>query len=79
MKPVVIRSVNDAAEQRCGDIRRHGDGTFEWLECRRDPEDPHGWRVLGGQGGHASEDEAMAAAGVATGWLTDAVLRSTKG
>ncbi|MBM7068461.1 hypothetical protein [Actibacterium sp. 188UL27-1] len=69
MKAVVIRSINDPSEQRCIDIRRHGDGSFEWLECRRDPEDPHGWRVLGGEDGFASVDDALNAARDAAPWL----------
>jgi hypothetical protein len=48
MKPVVVQSINDENAQRCVDIVRQIDGRFGWSECRRDPEDAHGWRHLAG-------------------------------
>jgi len=46
-KPLVIVSLEDERGARCVDIRRQPDGTFDWAECRRDPEDGHGWRFTG--------------------------------
>ncbi|MEJ6393988.1 hypothetical protein V8J82_12015 [Gymnodinialimonas sp. 2305UL16-5] len=70
MKPLVVRSIEDWSGQRCVDVRRDPDATFSWAECRRDPEDGHGWRYLGlGGGGFADEDAAMQAARAAVGWM----------
>ena len=71
MKPVVWRSINDAEAQRCVDVLKTGD-RFSWVECRRDPEDAHGWRWLGvPQGAFATEDDALNDAKSAVGWLDD--------
>lgn len=73
MKPLVVRSVEDWSGQRCVDVRREADGLFSWAECRRDPEDGHGWRFLGfGAEGFVSEAEALAAATAAVGWMEGA-------
>ena len=72
-KPVVQRSIEDWSGQRCVDVRRHADGLFSWAECRRDPEDSHGWRYLGlGAEGFASEDAAVADAKAKVDWMEDA-------
>ncbi len=72
MKPLVVRSIEDESGQRCVDLRRHGDGLFSWVECRRDPEDGHGWRVLGpGAGGFSGEAEALADARACVAWMED--------
>ncbi|MEL6519946.1 MAG: hypothetical protein AAFQ66_03225 [Pseudomonadota bacterium] len=68
-KPVVVASLNDTTGQRCVDIRRLPNGAFDWLECRRDPEDPHGWRVLSEHGPFPSEADARSAAQTSVGWL----------
>lgn len=71
MKPVVTRSINDWSEQRCVDILRAEAGFF-WLECRRDPEDAHGWRRLDApHGPFAEEAEALDAARAAVGWMSE--------
>lgn len=46
MKPLVLASIEDATGDRCVDIIRLPDGQFAYRECRRDPEDGHGWRYL---------------------------------
>lgn len=70
MKPLVLASLEDEGGDRCVDILRLSDTEFGYSECRRDPEDPHGWRRLHGIiGGFPAEAEARAVArGVAT-WL----------
>lgn len=73
MKALVLRSIEDWSGQRCVDVRREADGLFSWAECRRDPEDGHGWRFLGfGMDGFVSEAEALADAKGAVGWMEDA-------
>ena len=68
MKPLVLASLEDAGGDRRIDILRVEVG-FAWVECRRDPEDGHGWRHLHPpMTGYASEAEARAAAAAAT-WL----------
>jgi hypothetical protein len=68
----VLRSIEDAGGDRCVDILRDG-GRFFWVECRRDPEDSHGWRHLGARsGGFETEEAALAAARAAVGWMEDA-------
>ena len=70
MKPVVRRSVEDATGQRCVDILQT-ETAFAWVECRRDPEDAHGWRRMGEvKGGYGSEAEALVAAARSVGWMT---------
>ena len=44
-RTVVLVSIEDAGGDRCVDILR-ADMSFGWVECRRDPEDAHGWRRL---------------------------------
>jgi hypothetical protein len=43
---VVVASFEDTAGIRCIDIVRFG-ASWSWAECRRDPEDGHGWRPTG--------------------------------
>lgn len=70
MKPVVARSIEDRSGLRCVDVRRHGDGLYSWAECRRDPEDSHGWRFLGlGAEGFSSEDDALSDARSKVDWV----------
>lgn len=45
-KPLVLASIEDASGDRCVDIVRLANGQFAYRECRRDPEDGHGWRYL---------------------------------
>ena len=72
MRPVVIRSVNDGTSQRCVDFLRHGDGSFGFRECRRDPEDAHGWRHLSGIDGarFVTLTDAEYAAAAAVCWFS---------
>lgn len=46
MSRVVTRSINDQTGLRCLDLVQTAPGRHIWLECRRDPEDSHGWRVV---------------------------------
>lgn len=73
MRPLVLRSLNDGEERRCVDLRRAPDGRVTWAECRRDPEDAGGWRVIrGGRAdGFADEAAALADASAAVGWLRE--------
>ena len=72
MKRLVVRSIEDWSEQRCVDVRRDPDGLFSWAECRRDPEDSHGWRFLGvGADGFASEAEALGDAVASVAWMEE--------
>ncbi len=47
----VARSINDGDGLRCVDIFVRPDGSFGFEEYRRDMEDPHGWRAVGGHDG----------------------------
>lgn len=61
-------SLEDATGDRCVDLIEADD--WAWVECRRDPEDAHGWRRLHPPvGGFASSDEARAAAAASVGWF----------
>ncbi|AHM04193.1 hypothetical protein roselon_01827 [Roseibacterium elongatum DSM 19469] len=69
-RDVVMRSIEDGSAQRCVDLIRLGSGGWAFVECRRDPEDDHGWRrVTAPLGGFASEGEALVAARRAVAWL----------
>ena len=75
MKPVVIRSINDQSGQRCVDLIQEATGVF-WSECRRDPEDAHGWRRLDApHGPFADAARALDAARAAVGWLAEEEAR----
>jgi len=74
VKPVVVASLEDDTGDRCVDILRHEDGAFyTYAECRRDPEDTHGWRRLAEAEGdrYPSEFAAYNAALRAVAWLID--------
>jgi len=72
VRDVVMRSIEDGAAQRCVDLIRLASGDWAFVECRRDPEDGHGWRrVAAPSGGFASEAEALAAARRAVAWLAE--------
>jgi hypothetical protein len=67
---VVRASLEDAGGDRCVDLIKRPGGGWAWVECRRDPEDGHGWRRLHPPvGGHAGRDDAERAARAAVGWL----------
>ena len=67
-KPVVLRSVEDESGDRCFDILDE-DGAFSWVECRRDPEDKHGWRRIGPlHEGFGTADAAEYDARATLGW-----------
>lgn len=69
MKPVVVISVNDETETWCVDVRQDDNG-FSWVECRRDPEDNHGWRVISGPaGGFDTVGAAWNDARASVGWV----------
>ncbi|MGR3541669.1 MAG: GrpB family protein [Hasllibacter sp.] len=68
-RALVLASIEDGTGDRCVDILRRG-GTHGWVECRRDPEDPHGWRRLAPpEWGHPDRLAAHEAACAAIGWL----------
>lgn len=70
MKPLVLMSLEDASGDRCVDILQLSDTDFGFSECRRDPEDSHGWRRLAGiTAGFADAGAARAAATCAVAWL----------
>lgn len=73
MKPRVLALLEDGTGDRCVDILAVAEGNFGYSECRRDPEDSHGWRRLSGiRDGFATQAGARAAAGETVGWLEDA-------
>lgn len=69
----VVRSVNAPGETVCIDIFQRADGTFGFEEYRRDVETGEGWFPIGFHCGIVchSEDEALAKAVAATGWLDE--------
>lgn len=71
MKPLVLASLEDDTGDRCVDIVRLAVGTFTFRECRRDPEDSHGWRHLSGGASpvFTTQDAALLAAKETVGWL----------
>ena len=61
-------SLEDATGDRCVDLLE-GYG-WSWVECRRDPEDAHGWRHLHPPiGPFPHMDAARADASAAVAWL----------
>lgn len=70
----VLRSIEDAIGQRCVDLVIE-DGRFGWCECRRDPEDGHGWQRLGGLpiSTHPTQEAALDEARDAVPWLSEAL------
>jgi len=73
MKPVVLASIEDATGDRCVDIIRLSDGQFAYRECRRDPEDGHGWRYLSEAPPTPFDTEGAArkAAAQDVGWMVE--------
>lgn len=73
MKPLVLASIEDETGDRCVDIIRLSQTRFAYRECRRDPEDGHGWRYLSQAEPPMFESEAAArsAAAEAIGWMCD--------
>jgi len=68
-RPRVVSSINDASGTRCVDIQAVPGG-FAWVECRRDPEDNHGWRLTGtGERGFDTVAAARAAAAQHCAWV----------
>jgi hypothetical protein len=68
-RDVVMRSIEDVSGQRCVDLICGADG-WAFVECRRDPEDGHGWRRVGVPAGAFSDAEmALDAARGAVAWL----------
>lgn len=72
-KPLVVASLEDDTGDRCVDIVKHSDAHFTYVECRRDPEDNHGWRKLSEAEGRAypTEFAAYSAAMRDIDWLLD--------
>lgn len=65
-----MQSIEDESGQRCVDLIRLRAGDWAWVECRRDPEDAHGWRRLGvPSGGFADAAAVRVAAGRDVEWL----------
>jgi hypothetical protein len=73
MKPLVLASIEDASGDRCVDVIRLPDGQFAYRECRRDPEDGHGWRYLSEAPPTPFDTEAAArkAAVQDVGWMEE--------
>ncbi len=72
MKPLVLASLEDDTGERCVDILRLSEAEYGYSECRKDPEDPHGWRRIHGiAGGFLDESTARAAAHEAVKWLKE--------
>ncbi len=68
-RAVAVQSVEDPTGIRCVDIRAVGAG-FDWVTCRRDPEDGHGWRVIAqATRSFDTKKAARADAAVATEWF----------
>ena len=69
-KPVVVMSIDAADGVHCIDLRRTDELSFDAALCRRDPEDPHGWRVLQVEPlpGEKTEKAARQAALSVFGW-----------
>ncbi len=71
-EPVVLRSIEDGSGARCVDIL-WADARFFRVECRRDPEDSHGWRhVSARSGAFATQEAAVDAARAVVGWMEKA-------
>ncbi|MCF2870026.1 hypothetical protein L0664_03005 [Octadecabacter sp. G9-8] len=72
-KPLVVASLEDDTGDRCVDILKHADDHFTYVECRRDPEDNHGWRRLNEAEGRMFKTEyaAYVAATRDVDWLLD--------
>lgn len=72
-KVTVLRSINHPDGSLCVDVFRRADGTFGYQICRRDPEDPRGWYVLGPytETPFESEASAMSAAVQDAPWLAE--------
>jgi len=72
-KPVVVASLEDETGDRCVDIIKHPQGHYTFAECRRDPEDSHGWRRLSEAEGDAYKTEYDAYRGAikAAPWLME--------
>ena len=69
MKPLVLLSLENDGGDRCVDIL-NDNGCFGFVECRRDPEDPSGWRHVGlVQSGFADAQSAIEAARCGVGWM----------
>jgi hypothetical protein len=67
-----MASLEDAGGDRCVDLIVEA-GAWAWVECRRDPEDAHGWRRLHPpRGGFADRPEAERDAVATVGWLSGA-------
>ncbi|SHH75137.1 hypothetical protein [Marivita hallyeonensis] len=69
-RPLVLASIEAADGVHCIDVRQLNDETYDAALCRRDPEDPHGWRVLEVRPlqVHKTKEAACAAALEAFGW-----------
>ena len=70
-RKVVRRSIDAPDGVHCVDLLEGRPGAFAFALCRRDPEDPHGWRVLPGLdgGGYGSLEDARDAARAVAPWL----------
>lgn len=71
---VVIASLEDVTGDRCVDILCKDRALWSFVECRRDPEDAHGWRRLTIPAEPWLPDRAAAeaAARAAVDWLKEA-------
>jgi len=68
-RPRVLASLEDETGDRCVDLLAVPGGVA-WVDCRRDPEDGHGWRRLSAPSRvWPDRAAARAAAADAVGWL----------
>ena len=70
----VVRASLDAPDGvHCVDLLEGPPGQFAFALCRRDPEDPHGWRLLPGLdgAGYGSLEDARIAARAVAPWIMD--------
>ncbi|WP_371155298.1 hypothetical protein [Jannaschia sp. 2305UL9-9] len=78
MSRPTITSIEDAFGDRCVDLILR-EGAWSWVECRRDPEDAHGWRHLHPpRAGFADRQAALDDACGAVGWLAS-ILAARRG
>jgi hypothetical protein len=73
----VIHSINLHGARICVDVFMRPDGSFGFDEFRRDAEDGRGWFSIGhhGEREFATVADALDAAKLCVGWLTDELAR----
>ena len=73
----VLRSMENAAADRCVDVFRRSDGSFGFEEFRRDVEDRGAWTPVAyySAGVYATEPAAVDAARLEISWFADMFAR----